>query len=595
MSEERKEFSLDAVRTDGWFERIGEGIGSFQALCEIVGERFFAFSIVVGARITALTVDRRNPDQTLVDFVVGVGDDDAGPRTAAPHARRLPPPPRRRASRRGRRAEARARRARPTSRPSSSTSASATCSSRRSTATRSASSSSRGRRRRARRARTTASRSSTSSTTFRTRIRAHVREELERVATGARSAIDLSKVAEAEAAAVARTGRRSSRCWARGPPRSRSSCARPKGRCSRADARALMAKGLGLLGSACVHAGRGGAGRGGLPHRHPVRAGGDRGRRSLPPARRGAPPARPCRRSHRRAPARGAAFGGPPAQVMPLLARAFLERQRYVAALALSPRALDAGVTERDIADSLRAVEIAARSSPHGLAGYSRRWLASSQPSLCSPASGHRQTVGGVAGWALTLPVGGGRLPALFLGGRAGPPATRSAACSARIQGAALLFRKGDRLSSEKGRAADLRRPHEDNPGVDRRSPTNEASTPGKKPHSARTSDESRIRRSRTRLEAKTRRLLRDPTRRKRRKRGCRANSPRSMFLEHPQAALRDPTRREAKESSGTKEQPARGSEQPGAPSQPDAPGSEGTPRPSTAKSVGSDDRQPAG
>ena len=34
---------------------------------------------------------------------------------------------------------------------------------------------------------------------FRLRIRAHVREELDRVATGARSAIDLSKVAEAEA------------------------------------------------------------------------------------------------------------------------------------------------------------------------------------------------------------------------------------------------------------------------------------------------------------------------------------------------------------------------------------------------------------
>src|SRR6516225_8678236 len=69
-----KEFSLDAVCTDGWFERIGEGIGSFQALCEIVGERFFAFSIIVGARITALTVDRRNPDLSLVDFVVGVGE-----------------------------------------------------------------------------------------------------------------------------------------------------------------------------------------------------------------------------------------------------------------------------------------------------------------------------------------------------------------------------------------------------------------------------------------------------------------------------------------------------------------------------------------
>src|SRR5271166_3684341 len=71
-----REFELDAVRTDGWFERIGEGIGSFQALCEIIGERFFAFSIIVGARITALTVDRRNPDLSLVDFVVGVGDGD---------------------------------------------------------------------------------------------------------------------------------------------------------------------------------------------------------------------------------------------------------------------------------------------------------------------------------------------------------------------------------------------------------------------------------------------------------------------------------------------------------------------------------------
>src|SRR5580692_1852965 len=79
MSEARqRDFDLDAVRTDGWFERIGEGIGSFQALCEIVGERFFAFSIIVGARITALTVDRRNPDLSLVDFVVGLGDADEG-------------------------------------------------------------------------------------------------------------------------------------------------------------------------------------------------------------------------------------------------------------------------------------------------------------------------------------------------------------------------------------------------------------------------------------------------------------------------------------------------------------------------------------
>ncbi|NUQ76856.1 MAG: hypothetical protein HUU21_25255, partial [Polyangiaceae bacterium] len=79
MAKERV-FSLDAVRTDGWFERIGDGIGSFQALCDIVGEAFFAFSMITGARITALTVDRRNPDNTQVDFVIAAaGDDDGEP------------------------------------------------------------------------------------------------------------------------------------------------------------------------------------------------------------------------------------------------------------------------------------------------------------------------------------------------------------------------------------------------------------------------------------------------------------------------------------------------------------------------------------
>src|ERR1700749_2896721 len=77
MARERV-FALDAVRTDGWFERIGDGIGSFQALCDIVGEAFFAFSMITGARITALTVDRRNPDNTLVDFVIAAPGDDEG-------------------------------------------------------------------------------------------------------------------------------------------------------------------------------------------------------------------------------------------------------------------------------------------------------------------------------------------------------------------------------------------------------------------------------------------------------------------------------------------------------------------------------------
>src|ERR1041384_5286427 len=70
---------LEAIRTDGWFERMGEGIGSFQALADIIGARFFAFAMITGARITSLTVDRRSPDNTLVEFVVGGDDGEADP------------------------------------------------------------------------------------------------------------------------------------------------------------------------------------------------------------------------------------------------------------------------------------------------------------------------------------------------------------------------------------------------------------------------------------------------------------------------------------------------------------------------------------
>jgi len=77
MSEPRQ-FSLEAVRTDGWFERIGETIGSFQALCDIIGPQFFAFAMITGARITALTVDRRVPDNTMVEFTVGDESDEGG-------------------------------------------------------------------------------------------------------------------------------------------------------------------------------------------------------------------------------------------------------------------------------------------------------------------------------------------------------------------------------------------------------------------------------------------------------------------------------------------------------------------------------------
>jgi tetratricopeptide (TPR) repeat protein len=72
--------SLELVRTDGWFDRVGQTVSSFQALCDILGEHFFAFSLITGVRITALTVDRRHPENTLVDFTVGGGDSEASER-----------------------------------------------------------------------------------------------------------------------------------------------------------------------------------------------------------------------------------------------------------------------------------------------------------------------------------------------------------------------------------------------------------------------------------------------------------------------------------------------------------------------------------
>jgi len=249
----RQEFPLDAVRTDGWFERIGEGIGSFQALCEIVGERFFAFSIIVGARITALTVDRRSPDQTLVDFVVGAGESDADlePQrlTLADFRRRLvgallveedrdlPPPTRetdteaiqlfigvrylllaplygyslRKLVVDGEDAELIVLH--------------------------------------------DGTEDAYDLSTFRMRVRALVREELDRVATGARSAIDLSKVAEAEAAALKGEWTKVIHLLGAWPAPLAIFLRTPEGQMLAPDARGLISKGLGLLGSACVHLG----------------------------------------------------------------------------------------------------------------------------------------------------------------------------------------------------------------------------------------------------------------------------------------------------------------------------------------------------
>jgi len=358
MSEvERRELDLDAVRTDGWFERIGEGIGSFQALCEIIGERFFAFSIIVGARITALTVDRRNPDLSLVDFVVGLGESDEAlePQrlTLADFRRRLA-------------GALLVEDDKPVPTPSRETEVEAiqlyigvrylllaplygyslqkllvgvpmgpqlTVLH-------------------------DGVQEVHDLDAFRFRVRALVREELDRVAAGARNAIDLSKVAEAEAAGLGGDWARVVQLLGSWPAPLAIFLRTPEGQLLTPDARALIAKGLGLLGSACVHLGQVEqaeevlrisiqyAQEGVMAADLFLRLGG-----ALLQNERPGEAIAPLRRS--------LAFGGSPAEVSLPLARAFLRRKKWVAAYACLREALKAGVPERDLIDELRQVEAA--------------------------------------------------------------------------------------------------------------------------------------------------------------------------------------------------------------------------------------------
>lgn len=350
-----REFDLDAIRTDGWFERIGEGIGSFQALCEIVGERFFAFSIIVGARITALTVDRRNPDLSLVDFVVGVGEGDDGlePQrlTLADFRRRLV-------------GALLVEDDKPAPEPTRETEVEVVqlyigvrylllaplygYSLRKLVLDEDEGS------------QVVVLHDGVEEThdldALRFRIRALVREELERVASGARSAINLSKVTEAETAALKKDWAKVLQLLGSWPAPLAIFLRTPEGQLLTSDARGLIAKGLGLLGSACVYLGEIEQAeevfRIGIQYAQEGVAAADLFRRlgeALLQNERPGEAIGPLRRA--------LAFGGAPTEVMPPLARAFIRRKKWVAAFACLREAVEAGVPERDVADELRQVE----------------------------------------------------------------------------------------------------------------------------------------------------------------------------------------------------------------------------------------------
>jgi len=347
-------FPLDAVRTDGWFERIGEGIGSFQALCEIVGERFFAFSMITGARITAVTVDRRNPDNTLVDFAVGVGGpDDASTDTQrltlADFRRRLvgalltdevsAPAPTRETDLEGIQLFIGVRYLLLAPLYGYSLRKLAVAE---------------------QMSEITLVRDGIEEKydleTFRMRIRSHVRDELERVASGHRGAIDLGRVAEAEAASLNGDDAKVLSLLGAWPAPLAIFLRTPEGQLLPPEPRALIAKGLGLLGTACVRLGDVVQGeeifRLGIQYAQDGVAAADIFQRlgeALMSDQRAGEAIGPLRRA--------VALGGDPKVLWPMLGRAFYQRGRYVAAFASVREALAAGNAEAELAEDIRQLE----------------------------------------------------------------------------------------------------------------------------------------------------------------------------------------------------------------------------------------------
>jgi hypothetical protein len=353
MAKERV-FSLDAVRTDGWFERIGDGIGSFQALCDIVGEAFFAFSMITGARITALTVDRRNPDNTLVDFVIAPPgeedtDGDVQRLTLVDFRHRLvgalltedatPAPPERDTDLEAIQLHIGVRYL---------LLAPLYGYSLRKLLVDSKSS------------RLLLLRDGVEEThelnEFRARVRSHVRDELDRASAGSRSAIDLTKVAEAETAAGRGDHARVLQLLGAWPAPLAIFLRTPEGQMLTPEARGLIAKGLGLLGTACVKLGE--EHQGEEVMRLAVQYAQDGSSAAEIFRRLGEAMLEDGRAGEALGPLRRAAnLGASPRQIWPLLARAFVRRKKFVAALACIREARTAGVPDADMVAEIREVE----------------------------------------------------------------------------------------------------------------------------------------------------------------------------------------------------------------------------------------------
>lgn len=59
---------LTPMGADCWFEQVKDSSQAFETLCEVMGERFVGYALIVGVQISGLTIDQFTPANTLVEF-----------------------------------------------------------------------------------------------------------------------------------------------------------------------------------------------------------------------------------------------------------------------------------------------------------------------------------------------------------------------------------------------------------------------------------------------------------------------------------------------------------------------------------------------
>ena len=187
-------------------------------------------------------------------------------------------------------------------------------------------------------------------------MRAHVREELERVTRPqARGAIELSRVAEAEQAAERGDHVRILELLGAWPAPLAIFLRTPEGQMLNVETRGLIARALGLLGSACIVLGE--IGKGEEVLRLGVQYAGDGPMASDIYYRLGAAMLCDGRAGESIGPLRRAANRGAPGdKVWPLLAQALIARGRFIAAYAATLEARSAGASAEAVASVLETV-----------------------------------------------------------------------------------------------------------------------------------------------------------------------------------------------------------------------------------------------